>query len=82
MTPTSHFSFCHLIYRETGCEFEKLDGLETSSFYYFYFFYLTRDQFAKSWFVINPFIPNAPSFTPENMMLSGGRERVHWEQMG
>ena len=30
MTQTSHFSFFHLIYRETGCEFEKLDGLETS----------------------------------------------------
>ena len=33
-----------------------------------------------------PFVPNAPFFYPlktsENLMFLGGRERVHWKQMG
>ena len=42
--------------------------------------------FVKSHF-FNPFIPNAPFLyllkTSENRkVFSGGRERVHWEQMG
>ena len=39
---------------------------------------------------INPFVTNAPFlYPPENirklygfLMFSGGRERMHWEQMG
>ena len=35
---------------------------------------------------INPFVPNAsflyPLKTSENLMFSGSREKVHWEQLG
>ena len=38
---------------------------------------------------INPIVPNTLSLPPENirnpsgfLMFSGGRERMHWEQMG
>ena len=41
------------------------------------------------WTNVNLFVPNAPSPPLENMrqpydflLFSGGRERVHWEQMG
>ena len=41
------------------------------------------DKFMK---VINPFVLNAPFLYPqktsENLTVSGGRERVHWEQTG
>ena len=32
-----------------------------------------------SLFFITPFVLNAPSFYP---LKTGGREKVHWEQMG
>ena len=36
--------------------------------------------------VLNPFVPNVPFLYPqktsENRKVSGGRERVHWEEMG
>ena len=35
---------------------------------------------------VNPFFPNAhflyPLKTSENLMFSGGRERVHWQRIG
>ena len=31
--------------------------------------------------IFNLFVPNAPFLYPL-MMFSGGREKVHWEQMG
>ena len=35
---------------------------------------------------INPFVPNAPFLYPlktlKTLRSSGGRERVHWEQVG
>ena len=38
------------------------------------------------WTLLNPFVPNAPFFFPHSpygfLMFPGGRERVHWEQMG
>ena len=30
---------------------------------------------------INPFAPNAPFLPYSFLMFSGGREKVHWEQM-
>ena len=51
---------------------------------------LMRESFIKYLklkFQFNPLFPNSliflyPLKTSENMMFSGGRERVRWEQMG
>ena len=55
-----------------------------------FFISIIKKPYLNLFFPLNPFVPYAPFLcSPENirkhdafLMFSGGRERVHWEQMG